>query len=186
MQAAPSSTVPTTEQMRHAFRDLHGPTLHGFALLLTLGDRARAARLTAGALSEADDLVGELRHPERAAAWLRARVVRDVNRQRRSSEPRRSERLTILDPMNVDEAILAGLASLGLRERAALVAANIERLRLPDVAVVVGRNERQLSDLLARARASYLRAYAAAADDAQRPAGPTIDRIRDIAQRAMT
>lgn len=94
--------------------------------------------------------------------------------------------MAILERMDVDDAIIAGLAALSLRERAALVAANIERLGLPDVAVIVGRSDRQLSDLLARARTTYFRAYAATAGEAQPIAGPTVDQVRAIAARAMT
>ncbi len=186
MQPAASPSTAAAEAQHAAFRELHGPTLHGFALLLTLGDRARAARLSADALADASERLGELRHPERAAAWLRSRVVRDVTRHRRVPDPRSSDRVAILEQMDVDDAIIAGLAALRLRERAALVAANIERLGLPDVAVIVGRSDRQLSDLLARARTTYFRAYAATAGDAQPIAGPTVDRVRAIAARAMT
>jgi DNA-directed RNA polymerase specialized sigma24 family protein len=185
MQSAPHSSQASPAPLHGAFRDVHGPTLHGFALLLTLGDRTRAARAAAEALADASDHLGELRHPERAAAWLRSRVIRNLNRHRRGPEPRRSDRLAILHQLDVDEAVMAGLAALGLRERAALVAENIERLGLGDVAVIVGRSEDRLHDLLARARVSYLRAYVAAAGDTP-PAGPTIDRVREIAARAMT
>ena len=38
------SVVPASpDVVQNAFRELHGPRLHGFALLLTLGDRPRAA-----------------------------------------------------------------------------------------------------------------------------------------------
>src|SRR6187431_2709085 len=61
--------------LRAAFRELHGRRLHGFALLLTLGDRPGAARLASEALAAGAMRVDELRHPERAAAWLRHRLV---------------------------------------------------------------------------------------------------------------
>lgn len=185
MHPAPKTSVAPAQPLEAAFHALHGPTLHGFALLLTLGDRARAARLASAALADGAERLAELRHPERAAAWLRSRIVREVNRHRRRPEPRRSERMAILDQMDIDEAVAAGLAAVNVRERAALVAAHIERLGLPDVAIIVGRDDRRLSDLLARARASYLRAYATTASDAQSVAGPTVDRVRAIAARAM-
>lgn len=186
MQAtAPSSSDAPAELVRGAFRELHGPTLHGFALLLTLGDRTRAAHLAGDALAEAEDRLAELRHPERAAAWLRSRVAGAMNRYRRGPTPSGSDRMAALDPMGVDQAVLAGLEALNTRERAALVAANIERLGMPDVALIVGRNDRQLGVLLARARTSYTRAYAAAAGDEQTLSGPTTERIRAIAARTM-
>ena len=61
--------------MRDAFRELHGSRLHGFAQLLVLGDRHAAAKLASDALADGAARVDELRHPERAAAWLRRRVV---------------------------------------------------------------------------------------------------------------
>ena len=75
--ASPPDPSPnsTAEAMRAAFRELHGRRLHGFALLLTLGDRPSAARLASEALADGAMRVEELRHPERAAAWLRHRVV---------------------------------------------------------------------------------------------------------------
>src|ERR687895_367576 len=65
------SPDPPVEVVRAAFRELHGRRLHGFALLLTLGDRERAASLASDALAAGQLRVDELRHPERAAAWLR-------------------------------------------------------------------------------------------------------------------
>src|SRR5262245_49203152 len=70
-----STGAPDEGALRDAFRELHGRRLHGFALLLTLGDRAEAARLASDALDAGVARVDELRHPERAAAWLRRRVV---------------------------------------------------------------------------------------------------------------
>ena len=79
------------ELMRAAFRDLHGTRLHGFALLVTLGDRAHAARLTRGdALAAGMAQAAALRHPERAAAWLRpaSPASRRTERRGRSAPPR--------------------------------------------------------------------------------------------------
>src|SRR5690606_20820527 len=75
--------APSPERLRAAFDELHGSRLHGFALLLTLGDRARAARLAGEALAAAEPRIDALRHPERAAAWLRAHVVRSSHRPSR-------------------------------------------------------------------------------------------------------
>ncbi|MEA2650619.1 MAG: hypothetical protein QOI85_340, partial [Chloroflexota bacterium] len=77
----PMETSP--ELVRAAFRDLHGTRLHGFALLVTLGDHARAARLAGEAIAAGTARTSELRHPERAAAWLRRRVTRNAERRGR-------------------------------------------------------------------------------------------------------
>ena len=167
-----------------AFRELHGRRLHGFALLLTLGDRAHAADLAAEALNAAMPKVAELRHPERAAAWLRAHCL---HRVRRASPvtPRRSATATrVLAELGVDERTFAGLAALDRRERAALVAASVERLDSRDVGTVVGRQGVALDRLLSRARARYAAAFAATSPPGG-PDGPTVDRIRATAQRAM-
>jgi hypothetical protein len=60
---------------RAAFRDLHGSRLYGFALIVAMGERQWAAQAATQALAEGELRLPELRHPERAAAWLRRRVV---------------------------------------------------------------------------------------------------------------
>lgn len=173
-----------TNAVRRAFRDLHGRHLHGFALLMTLGDAPRAAQLTADALNAGASRVDELRHPERAAAWLRARVVHFA----RGLPPpagRPDQRLRALEPIGADAAVVAGLAALKRDERAALIASGVERLDRRDVATIVKRGNASLDRMLARARRRYAAAHRAAAGDTS-AAGPIVDRIREVAHRAMT
>lgn len=178
MQAADPS-----EAVRSAFRDLHGRRLHGFALLLTLGDRSRAARLAADAMAEGTAHIDELRHPERAAAWLRARVVRAA-RGMGHGGLRLSDRLQALSAIDADGGVLAGMTALGLVERAAVIASSVERLDRRDVAIIVGKDGSALDDLLSRARLRYARRFATAAPEGV-PPGPVTERVREVATRAM-
>ena len=177
-------TDDATELACIAFREVHATRLHGFALLLTLGDRFQAAHLADEALDVGCARMTKLRHPERAAAWLRARVVRKA-RLRRGSDDEAAARLAGLSDLAVDEAILLALSSLTNLERAALVASAIERFDLRDVATIAGRDGARLDALLRAARKSFAAWHAAASPLAEPPSGPITDRIRDIAARAM-
>jgi DNA-directed RNA polymerase specialized sigma24 family protein len=173
---------PLRDDVLAAFREVHARSLHGFALLLTLGDRARATRLTEGALADAAGRVDDLRHPERAATWLRGRVVRQARTRfwlrRRLSVGRLAE-------LGADDAVMRALAVLTQRERAALIASEIERFDRRDVASVVSLDGPTLDGLLRRARERYFRAYADAAPS-EVPDGPTVLRIQAIAHRHLT
>src|SRR5262245_43953924 len=171
--------APDEGAMRDAFRELHGRRLHGFALLLTLGDRAGAARLASDALAAGAARVDELRHPERAAAWLRRRVV---DRARVGHDPP-ADRGVVLD-LGVDEATITALAALGRLERAALIASTVERLDRRDVGTIVGRDGARLDRLLVRAREAFMRLHAEVAAD-QPPDGPVSAHVRALARRAM-
>lgn len=175
----PSAGAVTTDVERTAFRELHGRHLHGFALLLMLGDAARAAQLTVDALDAAVARLDELRHPERAAAWLRARVVRA---SRGWSRP--STRLQPLSELGVEAAVAGALATLRHIERAAIIAEAIERLDRRDVATIVGEAGPAFDRLLARARRRYALAHAARAG-AEVAAGVLVDRVRAEAMRAL-
>ena len=168
-----------------AFRELHGRRLHGFSLLLTLGDQALAARLTAEALTAGATRIDELRHPERAAAWLRARVVGAMPGRHHAPSP--DEERAALDPLGADPAVVDGLADLNVRQRAAIITTDIERLDVRDVETVVGRHGAGLERLLARARRRYLIAYAAVplASGRDPEAGPLVRRIRAVATRTL-
>lgn len=161
------------ELLRAAFRDVHGSRLHGFALLVTLGDRHVAGDAAGAALAEGTARAHELRHPERAAAWLRARVLRLVRRRRfaaaAAGEPARRRALAAL---GVDDPMYAALAPLSTAERAALVAANVERLDPVDVETVLATERRDAQRIVRQARERYLRAYLSAADGAASSAEP--------------
>lgn len=179
----PVSPEPSSETLRRAIRELHAPSLHGFALLLTLGDRRRALTLTADALAAADIHVAQLRHPERAAAWLRSRLTAAAGR--RDSRIDAVARLDALEPLGVSMDVLTGLASLGVLERAALIGSAIERLDDRDVGTIVGRSGSRLQALLHRARQAFLDACATAPDGSSGPGGPLTELVRSTAARAM-
>ncbi|HVM25930.1 MAG TPA: hypothetical protein VM253_11090 [Candidatus Limnocylindrales bacterium] len=174
---------PSSQDLEPAFRDLHGTRLHGFALLLTLGDRSLAARLTAQALAAGAERIGELRHPERAAAWLRASVVTAA--PRRHVAPAAAERHAGLEPLDVDDGVVAGLAALGLMARAAIIATSVERLDRRDVETIVGRSGAALDRLLADSRRRYLAGYAAAMHPGAAANGPLTTRVRGLAARSL-
>lgn len=178
-----TSADASTEALQRALRDLHAPSLHGFALLLTLGDRRRAAALAADALSAAEAHAVQLRHPERAAAWLRSLVVEAAGR--RDSRIDVEARLDALGALAVDPSVLAGLAALGTLERAAIIASGIERFDERDVGIIVGRGGTRLGALLRRARQRFVDGWAAAPDRPSGLGGPLTDRVRAAAARAM-
>ena len=184
---AMTSAGTPPELVRAAFRELHGTRLHGFALLVTLGDRARAARLAGEALSAGSARTSELRHPERAAAWLRRRVTRNAERTGRRSRSRSAaqDRLA-LEELGADAAAFEGLAALTTRERAALVADSIERLGRGDVATIVGIDGARLDRLIRNVRGRYTATVTDALDDASATSGPTALRIQAIAARALS
>jgi hypothetical protein len=173
-------TQPADEWVRAAFHELHGRSLHGFALLLTLGDLGRAAHLAGSALAAGMTRVDELRHPERAAAWLRARVVTAAARRGANAEPSP----VVLRGLGANAAVSAGLAALDVPERAALIAALIEHLDQRDVAVIVRRDGARLRHLLVDARRRYLAAYLAVAEHGA-SGGPLADRLHEIGRRTI-
>jgi hypothetical protein len=124
-----------------------------------------------------------MHHPERAAAWLRRRVVMHVGRKVNVSGSALEQRLG-LGAIAVDGAVLIGLSRLNPTERAALVAEAVERLDPRDVATIVGRSGKRLAGLLAGARRKYLQGYAAASPE-EAPAGIIAERVRDVAHRAV-
>lgn len=180
--------TPPTQDLEAAFRELHGPRLHGFALLLTMGDRARAARLSAEALAEGVARIAELRHPERAAAWLRARVLQRARRDRELARARGADAELALAELGVGDGVRLGLQRLPMAQRAAVIATAVERLDRRDVATVVGRDGRGLDRLVRRAMTSYL---ATASANMPEPtasasfAGPITEQIHLAAERAL-
>ena len=177
--------------MAAAFRDLHGPRLHGFTLLVTLGDTRLAERTAGFALAAGAAQAAALRHPERAAAWLRARALRTLREQRRF---RRSlgagERRATLAPLGVDEAAYRGLAALDLNARAALVASGIERFDPIDVETILDAAPAATRRIVAEARKRYLRFAGGSADGepaaAGEPMGELAGRVHKVATRAFS
>lgn len=143
-------------------------------------------------MAEATHRLSELRHPERAAAWLRRRAARDVRAQRRSRETELLRRET-LRALGVTDAAFDGLAGLDGAGRVAFVAAAIERLEPIDVEVVVGRGPAGTRRLVEQARRRYLAGATAALarelrlqpGSADAPPGELASRIESLADEAL-
>jgi hypothetical protein len=172
--------VPAADLDLHtAFRELHGRRLHGFTLLLCLGETERAATLAGEALSAGAARAADLAHPERAAAWLRARVTRRAGQTPNPSPVAAGA----VSSLGADWATLVALASLDPRSRAAVIARFIEGFDTRDVATIARREGRELDRLLDRGLARFIDAHATTADpDVE---GPLVGLVHDTAQRAI-
>lgn len=173
-----------------AFRDLHGSRLHGFALLVALGDGGSAEAAAGEALAAGAQRAATLRHPERAAAWLRSRVLRSVRHRPRSSAADAARRRSTLAGLGVDDEVFDGLAALSNDARAALVASAIERFETIDIETILGAGPERTQRLIAEARARYLSASGKRPSEGEGvPAGddgPLMARVRHVARRAMS
>lgn len=145
---------------RAAFRNLHGARLYGFALILAMGERQWAAQAAAQALAEGEQRLPELRHPERAAAWLRRRVVKQLQRPRLPASLSAAERFRALSELGVGHATKVGLDALSVSQRAALVASDVERFSPVDVEQILGRRRGASDRLIQSARRRFLAAVA--------------------------
>jgi DNA-directed RNA polymerase specialized sigma24 family protein len=184
--APPPADRRADSSIAKAFHDLHGPSLHGFALLVSLGNTRRAEAAAGEALAAGGRQAEGLRHPERAAAWLRARVLHSL-RSGRLSSVTDAARWTALASLGVEEPVYEGLAALSVEGRAALTASAIERFESIDIETILGASPSATRRLVAQARADYLAAVGHRAsvqtDEAR---GPLATRVQDVASRAMT
>jgi DNA-directed RNA polymerase specialized sigma24 family protein len=173
--------------LRAAFRDAHGARLNGFALLITLGDEALAASLAANALGEGVRHADVLRHPERAATWLRARVLRATpKRLPRRKAPGDEDRRTALAAIGVHGGTYDTLASLTVDERAALIASAVEGFASLDLELMLGTSPGLVRRRVSEVRRKFFERQVAG-HDAQPPrTGPLGSRVREIADQALT
>jgi DNA-directed RNA polymerase specialized sigma24 family protein len=157
--------------------------------MLTLGDRGQAARLTNEAVDAAIERLAtraELRHPERAAAWLRARVVARYRPGRRRSPADEAQRAAALRDLGIDERVGRALSALTRKERAALIADAVERFDPLDTGTIVLIAGRRVASTRRRARQRYAAAFTALASNTRSPGdGPLAHRLREIAARAL-
>jgi hypothetical protein len=186
----PSAAPSDDALLAAAFRDLHGPRLHGFAILVTLGDSQAAERAAGFALAAGTAQAAALRHPERAAAWLRARTLRGLHQQRSLGRltPADAQR-GALAALGVDETVYRGLAGLSIDARAALVASAIEQFDPIDVETILDAAPAATRHIVAEARKRYLRAAVeGSAEEAETSldgaVGELSSRVRDVAARA--
>lgn len=193
MTSTPRPAVAQVDDSRlaEAFRNLHGPRLHGFALLVSLGDPEPAERAAGETLAAGEQQATALRHPERAAAWLRARTLRALHQglSRGTAIPAAARQAT-LAPLGVDGVVYEGLAVLSLEGRAALVASAIERFEPIDTETILGTSPAAARRVIAQARSRYLQAVegrpGARAGAPPQPEGELAKRVREVAARAMT
>ncbi len=173
--------------LRAAFRDAHGARLNGFALLVTLGDEALAASLAADALDTGARHADALRHPERAAAWLRGRVLRGVPRRTsRRGAATEDERRATLATLGVDDATYDVLERFSVPQRAALVAGEVEGLAQLDLELVLRSSGGSVRRRLADTRRLFLERRMAAAQPTVAPDPGSLERrIRTIADQAL-
>lgn len=178
--------------LEDAFTEMHGPSLHGFALLVALGEREAAERAAAGALAAGAEQAATQRHPERAAAWLRARALRALQHESsRTASAEEGVRREALAELGVEEAVFHGLAALGTDARAALVASAIERFDPIDIETILGAGPAATRRVIAEARGRYLRSVGTMPVDPpgsplEVPAGELTTRVRGIVARAIT
>jgi DNA-directed RNA polymerase specialized sigma24 family protein len=183
-----SNDLTEPDLLRAAFRDLHGARLYGFSLLVAVGDRTRAAQAASTAVTVGAQRAAELRHPERAAAWLRRRVLKELQRTRASRHVTPADRHAALVEIGTADAAIAALENLTQVRRAALVAGLVERFALTDVATILGTDLSRAQRALAEARREYLTAvthWMQARPKAAIPGGALADRIEQVAARAV-
>jgi hypothetical protein len=177
-----STSSPTdAATLRSAFRDVHAARLHGFALLVTCGDGEAAAHLTNAVLGAHASRIAVERHPERAAAALRAELLRRARRLRRP-DVTDADRATTLRALNVDASAAEALGRLGVAPRAALVAADVERFAPEDVAMILNSSAASARRMVRAARRHYIAAHPGPPPGV---VGPIRARIAEIAARAL-
>ena len=183
-----SNDLTEPDLLRAAFRDLHGARLYGFALLVTLGDRTRAAQAASTAVAAGAQRAAELRHPERAAAWLRRRVLNELRRTQARRHMTPAERHAPLVEIGAADAAIAALENLTQVRRAALVAGLVERFALTDVATILGTDLSGAQRALSGARREYLTAathWMQELPSAAIPGGALAVRVDQVASRAV-
>lgn len=181
----------TAESLREAFRHLHGPRLHGFALLVTLGDVQRAEWAASAALASGEGRASSLRHPERAAAWIRAQLVPTLRRFHRPGPTDMAARRGALRGLGVDGPAFDGLAALDFEARVAFVASSIERFAPLDIETILRRGPAATHRAIERARQRYLTVVASLPETDRpslnagaTPEGELARRVRLVAERA--
>ncbi len=179
-----SQSSPEADLLLAAFRDLHAARLHGFALVLVLGDRRFAASLSADAIALVSSDAARLGHPERAAASLRQHVLK-LARRRGPRPVLNDERLATLGQLGVDRAAAAAVGRLSMIERAALLAGQIEGFAEDDVATILGMSPSRARRAVVRARRQFIARHTEEAPDLGGPVGEIGERVRHTAARAM-
>ena len=170
--------------LRAAFRDVHGVRLHGFALIVLLGDRTTAARLASETIAAHAADAPRLRHPERAAAVLRAGLLRRAGRERSSGILGEAQRATLAH-LGVDGPAVVALARLRPEERAALVASQVERFGDDDLSTILSTTPGRARRAAMAARRRFIEHFPGDGESLDELRGPIAERVRDVSTRAM-
>ncbi len=125
------STVDAAAE--RAFVEEHGARLHGFALLLALGDVQAAGAAARSALEAGSRRAGRGDIPGAPDGWLRQRLLGAIHpplsqlqRIFNREEPVGQDRRNVLRDLGVSDVALEGLIALSPVERAAVVAVGVE------------------------------------------------------------
>lgn len=148
-------------------------------MLVTLGDRAAADRLSEAALSAIP--AAEVGDEPHAAIWLRRHIVRRLRTEAPASGPSTpASRRLLRETYRVSESVHAGLGALDTTQRAAIIAETIEGRGLGAVGSIVELDGVRLEQLLVRARREFISAATAVVDprDDDHAMGPLEQRVR--------
>jgi DNA-directed RNA polymerase specialized sigma24 family protein len=173
------------EQLQAASWDAHAARLHGFALLLTVGDQPRAASAAIAAL-EAGAERAESQDSDQAAAWLRREVIGELRRTWPTPQLPPEERHAVLHRMGVADPLISSLEGMSAERRAALVVSTIEGMAMADVANTLDTDLGDAYRVVEAARLDYLTTamQVTAPGPAEIP-GPLARRISEIQARAI-
>ena len=173
------------EELQAASLDAHAARLHGFALLLTVGDGPRAAAAAIAALEDGER-AAEMQHPAQAAAWLRRQVIVELRRTWPTPYLPPEQRRAALGRMGVVEPLISSLEGMSAEQRAALVAGTIEGMAMADVATVLDTDLGGAYVAVEGARLDYMKAAArAAAPGPGATPGPLAQRIGEVRARSV-
>jgi DNA-directed RNA polymerase specialized sigma24 family protein len=169
------------DELQAAVSDAHAARLHGFALLLTVGDEPRAAAAAIAALEAGREGIPEMQDPQRAAAWLRREVIGELRRTWPTPHLPPQERRAALGRMGVVEPLISALEGMSAERRAALVAGTIEQMGMADVATMLDTDTGGAYRAVEGARLDYITTAARTAGSSPPAApGPLARRIGEI------
>ena len=173
------------EQLQAASWDAHAARLHGFALLLTVGDEPRAAAAAIAAL-EAGAERAESQNSDQAAAWLRREVIGELRRTWPTPQLQPEERHAALHRMGVADPLISSLEGMSAERRAALVVSTVEGMAMADVANTLDTDLGDAYRVVEAARLDYLTtALQVTAPGRAETPGPLARRISEIQARAI-
>ena len=173
------------EQLQAASWDAHAARLHGFALLLTVGDQPRAASAAIAALEAGAERAAS-QDSDQAAAWLRREVIGELRRTWPTPQLQPEERHAVLHRMGVADPLISSLEGMSAERRAALVVSTIEGMAMADVANTLDTDLGDAYRVVEAARLDYLTTtLQVTAPGRTETPGPLARRISEIQARAI-